>query len=268
LAIDRGLRPLYAGWAFAVVMWAVLAVSTTFATGRENYLLLFAIAGTLGFVFFQRQLVHRKQWLLLRAPNSDSLIAYYAKLIRTSVPNGDVSRAHASAVAATCFGEFDKADEIMASIDWSGRGNLWEALPLHVRALTTYWRDHNYELGLALATRGRKMAEIPRHLPGSAMSRLSWDVLVSIGEVLADRPTPETIAVLETGRAKLPFVSGLMATWGLAVAHQRAGRTKEASELVSQLRAAAPHCRPLVEIPTAESHESSRHLVRRPHAEE
>ena len=253
MPLDRGLRSLYLGWVLVTVMWGLLIVSVVFATGRGDYLPVFGVAGTLGFVLISKQFILRKQWLLLRANNSDGLITYYAKLIRASVPNGDLLRAHASALAATCFGEFDKADEIMASVDWSGRGDLYEALPLHVRALTAYWRDHNYELGLALATRGRKMAETPRRLPGSATSRLSWDVLVSIGEVLADRPTPETIALLETGRVKLPFLSGLLASWGLAVAHQRAGRPQEAAALLSMLRAAAPHCRPLLDIPTAES---------------
>ena len=163
-----------------------------------------------------RQFVHRKQWLLLRAPGTDSLIEYYAKLIRASVPNGDALRAHASALAATCFGEFDRADAIMASVAWSGRGDLYEALPLHVRALTAalarsqlerVWRSPR-----AGATWQRRLAvcQVPRRhgFPGTFSFRLERSLRM---------PDARDDRAARNRPGEAPFLSGLLASWGLAV---------------------------------------------------
>ena len=251
MALDPALRQIYAWLAVTVVIGGIVIVGVAAAIGRGELVAPSAVGAAVAFIALRLYLQRRKQARLLHAPNSDALVRYYAATIRDSIPNGDALRAHASAVAAMFYGEFEKADELMAAVNWNGRGAIYEALPLHVRALTAYWRDHNYELGMALAARGRSMAETPRHIPGSATSRLSWDVLVAIGEVLDDRATPASIAVLEAGRSKLPFVSGLLPTWGLAVARQRADQQQEADALLSELRAAAPHCTPLFDIPAA-----------------
>jgi hypothetical protein len=249
MALDPALRQIYAWLAISVVIGGMVIGGVAAAIGRGEFLTPIAGGGALAFVALRLHLQRRKRARLLHSPNSDALVAYYAATMRDSFPNADAIKVHASALAAVAYGEFEKADALMAAVDWNGRGAVFEALPLHVRALTAYLRDHNYELWIALAVRGRSMAEMPRHIPGSATSRLSWDVLVAIGEVLADRPTPASIAALEAGRSKLPFVSGLLATWGLAAARRRADRRPEADALLSELRTAAPYCTQLLDIP-------------------
>ena len=100
------------------------------AVRRGEYLVPLAVTAILVVVVIGRQAVLRKHAALLLAPDSSALIQYYAESIRR-MPGSDALRAHASAQAAAYYGEFEKAEECLASVDWDGRGGLYEAMPLH-----------------------------------------------------------------------------------------------------------------------------------------
>ncbi len=58
----------------------------------------------------------------------------------------------------------------------------------------------------------------------------------------------EDRARLDQGR-KLPALARVIATWGLAVASERAGDVAGSESLIAELREAAPHSAPLLLIP-------------------
>jgi hypothetical protein len=249
MATDPSIKQIRTQWVLAIAMWAMLLVALVAAMLRGQYVMAIAIPAVALLIFGKRQLVVRKQRFLLRARTSEALATFYRRLINEKVPHADALRAYSCAVTAACYGEFDRAEALMESVDWRGRGGVYEAMPLYVEALLLYWRDRAYQRGLAVALNARTLGDVARGLPGFGSSRLAYDLLVGIGDVLSGSGDADTLEALTLARQKLPLMSRLLAMWALAVARSRSGDTAEAEALLGQVRAVAPYCRSLLEIP-------------------
>lgn len=166
------------------------------------------------------------------------------------VPDADGWSAFSNAWVYTLYGRFDSAYQALGSFDWSGVPPLLQAASKSVEALLCYLDTHDFERGHALARAALRAAEASPPRPGLKTAISAHRSLVDIGHSLTGAPDPDTIARLESDAASLPFGASLVATWGLAVAHARAGDLARANVALDHCRKMAPHCKPLCSLPT------------------
>lgn len=245
---DRSTKQIWLLWGTVGVLSIISLMSLVASVGRGNHLIvvvvLAVITGLLGILKWQQ----RTQARLLQQPSLDAVLQHYKRAM-TRVPQSEPMLAYASALAAVYYGDFDRAEQIMGSVKWEGRGRIYEAWPLYVEALVLFWREKAYQRGLAVARRAQTFAEVGGAWPGAATSRLAYGILVAVGEVLAAEGVPRTIETLENGRRRLPLMGKLLATWGLAAHHASGGAHEKASRALTWVRTVAPYCTPLHSVP-------------------
>ena len=240
-----GLWLLVALIGVAVVVPLVASV----ATSRDSGSLAPIVGAGVGLVMvvgirlwsrrrFERAFLQRDPAVLLRLQKTTS-----------AIPNAAAWAAYFDAWVYTLYGRFDDARRALARIEWRREPPLVQAAATGVEALLCYFDTRDYARGLGLARVARAGAEVSTSFPGAKVAMESADSIVEIGRVLADQTKPDTLAKLEAQSRDLPFGARLLATWGLAAAHARAGDSARANEALARCRALAPYCEPLCALP-------------------
>jgi hypothetical protein len=248
IARDKSVRQIWLLWGVAVVVSSLTLIGLIGAARRGDYLILVVVPLVAAVLVGTHVLQRRAQARLLLQPSLDAVLQYYQKALGRA-PQAEAALAYTSALAAAYYGDFTRAEQLVGSVKWEGRGRVYEAWPLHIDALLLFWRDKQYRRGLAVARRAQELADVGSSLPGAGTSRLAYATLVAVGEVLVNEPTSETVNILDRARQKLPLMGGLLATWGLAVHHARLGSALAADQALAQNRSAAPYCTPLLVVP-------------------
>lgn len=241
----RGIR---LQWALVAVLSTMLLLGLGASARRADVAALVVTVVVAGFAALLLVWRRRAFARLLKQPSLDLILKHYQKTM-ARMPQSEIMLAYTSAVAAVYYGEFARAEQLIGSVKWEGRGPFYEAWPLSLEALVLFWRDKAYQRGLSLARRAQELADIGGVLPGARTSRLAHATLVAVGEVLAGEGGPQTMEALQAGRKRLPLMGRLLATWGLAASFAEAGAQAKAAEALAELRAAAPHCSPLLSVP-------------------
>lgn len=90
------------------------------------------------------------------------------------------------------------------------------------------------------------MASVHAALPGAAQTERYHNTCVAVGEVLQSTESSRSVQSLEESAADARFPPlQLLASFGLAVALERAGNLERAAQLRAFLQQVAPHCAPL-----------------------
>lgn len=247
MSFERSVGRIGVVWTAVGVLWTLLLVMSVVAAARGDYVMAItvpvAFAGLGLLLLWQRRTASR-----LYLQPLDTVLAHYRRTFRG--PQADVMLALSSAQACACYGQFEQAEAFLAGVQWHGRGRLFEAWPLHIESLLLYWRDRAYRQGLAVARNAQDLGDVGGTMPGAATARLGYAAVVAAGEVFAGEVEPETVSTLESAAEKLPLPARLIAWWGLAGAAARAGDAERAAALLDRIRAHAPHCAPLLTLPS------------------
>lgn len=179
----------------------------------------------------------------------EALLKFQRGVGARSMPNAAAWGAYFDAWVYTLYGRFAEARRALARIEWKREPPLVQAAATGVEALLCYFDTRDYAQGLRLARVARAGADVSTSFPGAKTAMEAADSIVEIGRVLADEMKPDTMAKLAAQSRDLPFGARLLATWGLAAAHARAGDMAQANEALARCRAMAPHCEPLCALP-------------------
>lgn len=220
---------------------AVMVTGVVANVVRGNYLaiplvcsaLLLAVAVVWAGIWLNR----RRIQLMFRNPTPDRLIeSYHATLLQArarKIPNADAAAAHLSALAATVYGQFDRAREELAAVDWEDTPAMYRRNRLYTLGLIALLEKHDEAGALRMAAEARALEGSD---PAEARSILADVIQVATGECDAE-------SVKRTERAAARKVGALpaLSAWALSRQFDRAGQQAEAAQYRGQAREAAPH---------------------------
>ena len=174
--------------------------------------------------------------MMLRDRTPDRLIAHYHRSVRR-IPYGEATAAYLSGLAATFFGDFDRARKELDALEWGEYPALYRGHRLYVLAMLALLEKTDYAAALQLAAEGKALEETER---GGGLQLLDDVIHVVGGEAQA-----EAVERLERAANKQSGLVPSICVWALAVHSRRNNQTDKASDYKLLLRRAAPHCVPL-----------------------
>jgi hypothetical protein len=230
-----------------LIALAALLFTTLMVTGvagnvaHGNYLaipvifsaLVLAFAGIwLGFWINQQRIR-----LMFRDKTPDRVIAnYHATLLRArsrGIAHADAATAHLSALAATIYGQFDRAREELARVDWGKAPAMYQSHRLHVLALIEILEKQDADAALQLATKASALEQT------EAVGSLS--VLHDAIQVAAGAADEASVKRTEQGAGRKSGALPAICDWALWLHFYRLGQTADADRYRERLRSAAPY---------------------------
>jgi hypothetical protein len=211
----RYLRPL---WIRFFGIWAlliVLAVAMMTLLSGDYWGPLFAafvVAFSLAYIRLRRRSLGRNA---LRAPSPDTA----ARLLFGPIAGRIGNNARPFLVTGTAnihvvYGGFERAEELLASIDWTDKPPLLRGDALIVRAMMDYLRG-DYAAGLAKARDIPALMEVPKLAPGAKTTQRSAALLVDIGLALAEHDVGAIERLRQAPSFKRHIVLRAVAAWTL-----------------------------------------------------
>jgi hypothetical protein len=181
-------------------------------------------------------LAHYRVRVMLRDRTPDRIIAHYHGSVRR-IEHADAVAAYLSGLAATFFGEFDRAGQELDAVDWDKLPPMYRGHRLYVLATLALLEETDYPKALRLAAQAK---ELESQSPGGGLVLLD-DVI----HLVAEGATPEIMARLERAANKQHGLVPGMCAWALAVHYKRTNEPDKASDYKVLLKLAIPHCAPL-----------------------
>jgi len=190
----------------------------------------------------------RKRLLVFKYPTPDRAIAlYHGFTPRDS--HSEALVAYNSAFAAALYGEFDRAREELASINWSTLPPMYQGFETYIFSLLAIFEARDYSRALTLAKEARDLCDVSDNFPGAKKSRVGFEANVAVCELLAGDNGSELLVHLDRASRELPGVTAAIPAWALAVHHTRAGQPDEARRYAAVVTRLVPHCTPLMTVP-------------------
>lgn len=208
---------------------------------RGNYMAIPVVGGVLllavGVIWLGIWLNQRRIQIMFRSPTPERLIAnYHATLLQARVrkiPHADAAAAHLSALASTIYGQFDRAREELAAVDWDDAPAMYRGHRLHLLALIALLEKHDNAGALRLAAEAR---ELERTDPAGSLPILHDAILLAAGEY-DDEAVGRVRKAADRKVGALPALSA----WALSLHFDRVGQAAEAARYRDRVRAAAPY---------------------------
>ena len=228
-----------------IVIFAVMAglVLTTLTVGvigsvrNNNYVVVAIVFTAIGMSVLAVMINQHRVRLLLRDRTPDRIIAHYHRSVRR-IPHADAAAAYLSALAATFYGQFDRARLELETVDWDQTTPVYRGHRLYVLATLALLEGTDYPRALQLA---RQAQELESRSEGGGLQALD-DVIHAV----AEGPTPEMIARLERVAKKQQGLMPGMCAWALAVYYKREGQMDKAADFKELLRMAVPFSAPML----------------------
>jgi hypothetical protein len=161
---------------------------------------------------------------------------YYHGSVRR-IEHAPAVAAYLSGLAATFFGEFDRARQELDAVDWDKLPPMYRGHRLYVLATLALLEETDYPKALRLAAQAK---ELESQSPGGGLVLLD-DVI----HLVAEGATPEKMARLERAANKQHGLVPGMCAWALAVHYKRNNEPDKASDYKALLKLAIPHSVPL-----------------------
>lgn len=220
------------GGVFAVILVGGLAGSAA----RGKYIAIpiafLVLAFTVTAIWVSIWFNQRRIQNLFRQSTPDRLIEHYhASALRAEarkIPNSDAAAADLAALAATVYGQYDRAREELEKANWSQASTLYRARRLDVLALIALLEDRDNAAAAALAHEARGMESAPTPLRDA--------VLIAVGE--GDENSLKRAQQL-AGRGA-GALAGLSA-WALSLYCDRNDQPSEAQRYRERAKHATPH---------------------------
>ncbi|MEP6715040.1 MAG: hypothetical protein ABJC09_05675 [Terriglobia bacterium] len=220
-----------AGLFFAIILAGVIGNVRT-----GNLIVLPIVFTTIAICGLGIWLGHFRVRVLLRDRTPDRIIAHYHRSVRR-IPHADAAAAYLSAMAATFFGQFDRAREELDRVNWNETTAMYRGHRLYALSTLALLEETDYPKALQLAREARELEKTP----GGGLQLID-DIIHLIAEGNA---SPETIARLDrTARKQQGLMPGMCA-WALALHSKRNNQPDAAGEYKDLLRLAVPYCAPL-----------------------
>ncbi|MDP9171324.1 MAG: hypothetical protein M3N54_11955 [Acidobacteriota bacterium] len=210
-----------------------------------NYIVLPIVFTAFGVCGLAIWLGHFRVRVLLRDRTPDRIIAHYHRSVRR-IPHADAAAAYLSALAATFFGEFDRARKELELVDWSAAPPMYQGHRLYVLATIALLEDNDYPKSLQLARAARRLEEAEK---GGGLQLID-DIIHLVADGSAE---PATIARLDATARKQQGLMPGMCAWALALHYKRSNQPDLAGEYKQLLRLAVPYCAALKAATTADA---------------
>lgn len=180
---------------------------------------------------------HFRVRVLLRDKTPDRIIAHYHRSVRR-IPHADAAAAYLSAMAATFFGEFERARQELNGVDWEATPSMYRGHRLYALSTLALLEETDYPKALNLAREAKQLEEKDK---GGGLQLID-DVIQLVAEGSAG---PEAITRLDrTARKQKGLMPGMCA-WALALHFKRSNQPDLAGEYKDLLRLAVPYSAPL-----------------------
>lgn len=183
----------------------------------------------------------RKALQFFQERNPDRAIAdYHTSMSR--VPNGKAMAAYLSGFAAVLYGQFDRAREELAAVNWASFPPMYQGCETSVHSLLAIFEARDYRRALSLAQEARELCDVSDAFPGSKAGKASLQANIDVCELLSGNCNPELLDRLSRSVKKLPGVAPAVPAWALAVYYRKLGQDAVAEEYLAVVRRFAPHC--------------------------
>jgi hypothetical protein len=244
---------------FFLICIAVALFTALLLTGiagnvsHGNYIaipvVLSALALAVGVIWFGLWLNQQRVRQMFKDKTPDRLIAnYHATSLHArarKIANADAAAAHLSALAATIYGQFDRAREELAKVDWDRAPAMYQGHRLHVLALIALLEQQDKAEALRLAAEAQKLEQTD---PAGGLPILHDAILVAAGEA-----NEEAIKRTQQGAGRRAGALPAICAWALWLHCYRAGQSADAQRYRERLRTAAPYFVAVSDLPGAKS---------------
>ena len=225
----------------ALLFTAVMVTGVAGNVARGNYLaipvILSALVVTFGAIWLAFWINQQRVRMMFRDKTPDRVIAnYHATLFRAKargIANADAATAHLCALAATIYGQFDRAREELAKVDWDAAPAMYQAQRLHVLALIALLEKQDADKALEMAAKATALGKTD---PAAALPLLHDAIEVAAGA--GDEPA---LKRTEEGARRKAGPMPAICDWALWLHFYRLGQSTDADRYREQLRAAAPY---------------------------
>jgi hypothetical protein len=228
--------------ALAAVMFTALMVTGVAGNvARGNYMAIPVILAALVLAFagiwFGFWINQQRIRLMFRDKTPDRVISnYHATLLRAKsrgIAHADAAAAHLSALAATIYGQFDRAREELAAVDWEKAPAMYQGHRLHVLALIAILEKQDADAALQLAAKASVLEQT------EAAGSLS--VLHDAIQVAAGAADGAAVKRTEQGAGRKSGALPAICDWALWLHFYRLGQSADADKYRERLRSAAPY---------------------------
>jgi hypothetical protein len=230
LAVEANSKHLLRLWAIALLFGGVVLGGLVFGTisglRRGDYTPVIAVTAGLAFAGFTVLRSRRKKLSLFKETTPDRAIASYHSSMRR-IPNAKGMVAYSSAFAAVLYGQFDRAREELASVNWSTLPPMYQGFEVYTHSLLAIFERHDYSRALNLAEEARDLCDVSHKFPGVRKSRAALDANVAVCELLMGKNSSELLGSLDRATKELPGVSPAIPAWALAVFYSKAGQQSQ-----------------------------------------
>ena len=177
------------------------------------------------------------------------LLEYFDKIFNNNkIKDGDILLQYNKALILSYYGDFEKAESAMSSVDWEGKEPFIQSLDLLIKALINYLKPGDYEEGLRQAYANQKLASMSKKVPGGTQSIINCEIYIDIGNLLTESSQEDALKSLESKFDKVQYFPKALIAWCLAKVYLKQGLVEKANEKLNFCKEIVPHCKPLLNI--------------------
>jgi tetratricopeptide (TPR) repeat protein len=238
--VNANAKHLLRSWGVAVFFGGLCIFGLIAGLVRGDYKPVAFLSVGFCVVALNIYLARRRAIRLFQEPTVDRAIAYYHNSARR-VPNGKAMAAYLSGFAAVLYGQFDRARDELASVNWTSLPPLYQGFEAYVHSLLAIFERGDYTRALLLAKEALDFCTVSEAFPGSKTSRAALDANVAVCELLAGRSDSALLDRLDRAVKELPGVSPAIPAWALATYNKKLGHDTAAAEYMAVVQRLVPH---------------------------
>jgi hypothetical protein len=175
--------------------------------------------------------------MMLRDKTPNRIIDHYHQGVRR-IPHAQAAAAYLSALAATFFGDYDRARQELDAVDWDNTTPMYRGHRKYVLSVMAILEYSDYRTALRLADEAK---DLESRDPNGGLQLLDDVIrLVAGGEV----SEAAMLRLAKTAKKQHGLMPGMCA-WALAVHYKRTNEPEKASDFKELLRMAVPFSVPL-----------------------
>ena len=225
---------------FIALMIAGVAGNVVHGNYKAVPLVFSALALSVFAIWLSIWFNHHRARLMFRDPSPNRLIAHYHATVRR-IQYADAAAAYLSALAAAVYGQFDRARQELAAVDWEKAPAMYRGNRLHVLALVAVLEKQDKREALRLAAQAVALNDADAGIdaksgPAGGVPILHDVILVATGEGGADAMDRTRRAAGRTAGVMPPLCA-----WALSLYCERSGQSAEAARYRNQVLGAIPH---------------------------
>jgi hypothetical protein len=246
--VQANAKHLLKSWAIVIFICGVVAIwligVLIASLRRGEYTPLIAVTAGLAVTSMTLLRARRKAQLLFKDSTPDRAIAFYHSSMKR-IPNGKAMAAYTSAFAAVLYGQFERAREELASVNWATLPPMYQGFETYIHSLLAVLEAKDYPRALSLAEEARDLCDVSENFPGAKKSRVALEINVAVCEMLTGKSDPGVVTRLDRASKELSGVAAAIPSWALAVHHTRSGDAAAAERYLAVVKRLLPHDTPL-----------------------